>query len=185
MADDSAFVVGVFPVFLDIRLFNPSKEKLAIRRAEVVVEESFPDLEPILRLRDASIYGGVTCEIVNFGVNRVDECEVAFNILPPKAEPKFGSYQFVEKLGPFSERAKFSLARAMDALGMDADAIAAIETVGDDATSRDAVEQRAKGALGPFSNFAEIGEAETAYGLIEGEVRIAWTDHLGRSSRSA
>ena len=177
--DTGDFVVGVFPVFLDIRLFNPTKEKLAIRRAEVVVEESFPDLEPILMLRDASIYGGVTCEIINFGVSRVDECEVAFNILPPKAEPKFGSYQFVEKLGPFSERAKFSLAGAMDALGMTADAIAAIETVGDDATSRNAVEQRARGALGPFSNFVEVGEAETAYGLIEGEVRVSWTDHFG------
>jgi hypothetical protein len=180
VTDDSGFVVGVFPVFLDIRVFNTSKETLAIDQAEVVVEESFPDLEPILRLTDASTYGGVTCEIVNFSVNRVHDCEVAFDILPPDAKPKFESYQFVEKLEPFSESAMFSLARAMDALGMDADAIAAIKTMHDDDPSREAVVQRAQGGLGPFSKFAKTTEeVRSAYGLIAGEVRIAWTDHLG------
>ena len=174
-----SFVVGVFPVFLDIRVFNTSKEKLAIRRAEALVEESFPDLEPILQLQDPSVSGGVTCEIVNFGSSRVDDCEIAFNILPPDAEPEFANYQFVEKLGSFSERATFSLARAMDALGMDSKAIAAIKTMHDDDASREAIMQRAQGGLGPFSKFAQTGEARSAYGLIAGEVRIAWTDHLG------
>ena len=32
---------GVFPVALDVRAFNPTKEKLEIRHAEVVVEQSF------------------------------------------------------------------------------------------------------------------------------------------------
>ena len=176
VTDDSDFVVGVFPVFLDIRVFNPLKEKLTIRRAEAVVEESLPDREPILRLQDASTFGGVTCEIVNFNANRIDDCEVAFNILSPDAEPKFESYRFVEKIGSFSESAKFSLARAMEALGMNANAIAAIETIGDDDALRTAVEQRAKDSIGPFSKFAQEGYA---YGLVEGEVRIAWTDHSG------
>jgi hypothetical protein len=179
VTDDSDFVVGVFPVFLDIRVFNTSKEKLAIDQAEAVVEESFPDLEPILRLTDASTYGGVTCEIVNFSVNRVDDCDVAFNILPPGAQPEFEGYQFIEKLEPFSERATFSLTRAMDALGMDSKAIAAVKTLHDDDPSREAIEQRAEGGLGPFSKFAQTGEVRSAYGLIAGEVRIAWTDHLG------
>ena len=104
--DDSDLVVGVFPVFLDIRLFNTSKENSSSVEQKLLVEESFPDLEPILQLRDTSVSGGVTCEIVNFAVNRVDECEIAFNILPPKAQPKFENYQFVEKVESFSERAK-------------------------------------------------------------------------------
>jgi hypothetical protein len=180
VSGDASLVVGVFPVFLDIRVFNKSKEQLAIRRAEAVVEESVPDLEPILQLRDPSISGGVTCEIVNFAVNRVDNCEVAFNILPPNTEPKFESYQFIENVEPFSERATFSLAPAMNALGMDAKAIAAIETSSDDDGSRGAIMQRAEGGLGPFSKFAEAsGDYRSAFGLIAGEVRIAWTDHLG------
>jgi hypothetical protein len=180
--DDTAgnFEVGVFPVFLDIRVFNPAQEKLAISRAEAVVEESFPDLEPILRLQDASQYGGVTCEIVNFSASRVDDCEVAFNILPPDATPKFENYQFVEKLESFSKSARFSLARAMDALGMDADAIAALETESNDNASRDLVERRVRGGLGTFSKFAQHSQyAFLAYGLIAGEIRIGWTDHLG------
>ena len=176
VADDSDFVVGVFPVFLDIRVYNPSKEKLVIRRAEAVVEEGFPDREPILRLHDASTSGGVTCEIVNFHANRVDDCEVAFNIVPPGAEPSFESYRFVEKVGPFSESARFSLARAMEALGMNASAIASIEKIGDDSSLRATVEQRAKDWIGPFSKFAQEGYAS---GLVEGEVRLTWTDYSG------
>jgi hypothetical protein len=182
-ADDDTygdFDIGVHPVFLDIRLFNPGSEKLVISRAEAVVEESFPDLEPILRLQDASSLGGVTCEIVNFTANRVDDCEVAFNILGPDAPPNFDNYRFAEKVEPFLERAKFSLAHAMSALGMDADAIAAIETVRDDNTSQETIERRAKRGLGQFSKFATSGETGfSAYGLVAGEVRIAWTDHLG------
>jgi hypothetical protein len=175
------FDIGVHPVFLDIRLFNPGHEKLVISRAEAVVAESFPDLEPILRLQDgSSTFGGVTCEIVNFTANRVDDCEIAFNILGPDATPNFDNYQFVEKVEPFLERAKFSLAHAMSALGMDADAIAAIETVGVDDPRRETVARRAKRGLGQFSKFARAEESVfSAYGLIAGELRIAWTDHLG------
>ena len=46
----TGFDVGVFPVFLDIRIFNPGREKLVIHKAEMVVEESVPDFEPILGL---------------------------------------------------------------------------------------------------------------------------------------
>ena len=62
-----SFDVGVFPVFLDIRIFNPGREELVIHQAEAVVEEIAPDFEPILGLADASyLHGGVTCEIVSF-----------------------------------------------------------------------------------------------------------------------
>jgi hypothetical protein len=176
------FDVGVFPVFLDIRVFNPGREKLVIRKAEAVVEKSVPDFEPILRLHDASgMYGGVTCGIVNFGLGRVDDCEVAFNILPRDAEPKFESYQFVEKVEPFSERATFSLARAMEALGMDAGAIAAIEHLKeDDDPARESVAIRATREMRRFPKFVKSDDdVFSAYGLIAGEVRIAWTDHFG------
>jgi hypothetical protein len=168
-------------VFLDIRVFNPGREKLVIRRAEVAVEESFPDLEPILQLGDASSgSGGVTCGILNFGLGRVEDCEIVFNILSPDAKPKFENFQFVEKLASFSEYATFSLARAMDALGMDSEAIAAIETMSDDEASRDRVAQRAKRSLGPFSRLAESTESFfAANGLVAGEIRIAWIDHRG------
>ena len=98
----TGFDVGVFPVFLDIRIFNPGREKLVIHKAEIVVEESVPDFEPILGLHDASyMHGGVTCGIVNFGLGRVEDCEVAFNILPGGAEPKFESYHSSKRWSHF------------------------------------------------------------------------------------
>ncbi len=185
VAEDDAsadFDIGVLPVFLDIRVFNPGREKVVIRRAEVVVEEGFPDLEPILRLQDASWgAGGVSCEIVNFSASRVEDCEVAFNLLPPDAKPEFANYQFTEKLESFSERATFSLARAMEALGIDADAIAAIEQLTDGDPSRDSVARRAKREMSKFPRFVESEKEDffSASSLISGEVRIAWRDHLG------
>jgi hypothetical protein len=176
------FYIGVLPVFLDIRVFNPGGEKLVVRRAEAVVEESFPDLEPILRLQDASsIAGGVTCEIVNFSSSRVDDCEIAFNILPPNSKPEFANYQFIEKLESFSERATFSLARAVQALGIDADAIAAIEHLEYDDPSRESVALRAKREMRKLPKLVKSDDDGYfgAEGLIAGEVRIAWTDHLG------
>ncbi len=176
-----SFDVGVFPVFLDIRIFNPGREKLVIHQAEAVVEESVPDFEPILGLADASYFhGGVTCEIVSFGSGRVDDCEVAFNILPRDAKPNFEDYQFLEKLGSFSERATFSLARAMVTLGIDADAIAAIERLKDDDPSRESVALRAKREMRKLPNLVvSDGEQFSAYGLVAGEFRLAWTDYFG------
>ncbi len=175
------FDIGVLPVFLDVRIFNPGRETLVIRRAEAVVEESFLDLEPILRLQDASSsVGGVTCEIVNFGSSRVDDCEIAFNILPPGAEPQFANYQFVEKLGSFSERATFSLARPMEELGIDADAIEAIERASYEDPSRESVALRARQEMLKFPKFVKSEETVfSASGLIAGEIRVVWTDHLG------
>ncbi|HEY5704725.1 MAG TPA: hypothetical protein VIS96_04045 [Terrimicrobiaceae bacterium] len=179
MTDKDIQDVAVFPVFLDIRVFNPGREKLTIRRAEVAVEESYPDLEPILRLGDASGHaGGVTCEILNFGASRVDDCEIAFNILPPDAKARFESYQFVEKLESFSESATFSLARAMNALGIDADALAAIEKYEDH--SRESVALRATREMRKFPKFVRRDDnIFSASGLIVGEVRIAWADYFG------
>ena len=123
-------------------------------------------------------YGGVTCEIVNFGLGRVDDCEVAFNILPQNAKPKFESYQFVEKVEPFSERATFSLARAMEALGIDADAIAALERLEHDDPARESVAIRATHEMRKLPNLVvSDGDQFSAYGLVAGEFRIAWTDY--------
>lgn len=188
------FEVGVYPVFLDIRIFNTAQDPLVIRKAETVVQESFPDLEPILRLQDGdeSHHGGVTCEIVNFNASRVDECKVAFNILPGHAQPNFENYQFIETLAPFSERATFSLARAMKVLEINAEAIAAMATIDKPDPSRSEAEQRARREMverrvrremGRFPAFTEAGSPEeaafSAYALIAGEVQITWTDHLG------
>ncbi len=165
---------GVFPVALDVRIFNPTKEKLEIRHAEVVVEQSFVDREPILMLRDGSSGGGVTCVLENLSANHVEDCQVAFNIQPPDAEPRFDRFQFEEKIEPFYQRGMLSLARAMKTLGMDADAVAALEKGGIDQEAF--LRRMQNGGLGPFSKFAK---SWSAYSLIAAEVRITWTDHLG------
>jgi hypothetical protein len=175
------FNIGVFPVFLDLRIFNPGREKLTIRTAEVIVAESYADLEPIVRLQDGNSGGGVSCEIVNFTPNRVESCEVAFNILPPTAPPKFDEYQFVEKTEPFIKSTKFSLARAMTAMGMDAAAIAAIEKMPEDNRARTAAKERVRSELSKFPKFLQASEGSFlfAYCLVAGEIRIGWTDHAG------
>jgi hypothetical protein len=175
------FEVGVFPVFLDLRVFNPGPQKLVIQKAEVVVEESIPDLEPILTVQDASWEnGGVTCRILNFGLGHVDSCEIAFNILPRDAEPKFDQYEFLENLERFSEKATFSLQPALEATGIDADAIAALERVKDDDPARESIALRAREELRKFPKFVKSdGDPFSAYALISGEIRIRWTDYSG------
>ena len=184
------FTIGAHPAFLELRLYNPGREKLEIRRAEVVADESHPDLEPILRLQDANAAtnGGVSCEIVNFSASRVDSCEIAFNILPSKAVPTFESYQFTERVEPFTKGAKFSLANAMGTLGMDAASIAAIEKRPADSPVPKPVEQRVRRSLGKFPKFvlpSEDPNVFLAYATIAGEVRIGWTDHAGAKQTKA
>ena len=81
---------------------------------------------------------------------------------------------------PFSKRATFSLARAIEALGIDADAIAAIERIKDDKPSQEKIALRATREMRKFSKFVKSdGEVFSAYGLIAGEIRIAWKDYSG------
>jgi len=179
--------LGTYPVFLDLRLVNRGRETLEIRKAEMVVEESYADLEPILQIRDASSRGGVSCDVVNFTANPVESCEVAFNVLPKDATPTFTKFQFVEEIEPFTENARFSLARALTALKLDAAAIAAIETPGEDSAQRAPLEQRVRQSVGKFPGFVQSDNDSVflAYSLIEGELRLGWTDHTGakRSKR--
>ena len=175
------FDIGTYPVFLELRLVNRGRDKLEIRKAEAVVDESYPDLEPILRLQDKSQTGGVSCEIVNFTANRVDECEVAFNVLPDHATPTFEKFQVTEKIEPFSTTAKFSVEAGLAAIGLNAKAIAAIEKIQYDSPQREPNEQRVRQDLEKRTGFAQYskGSAFLAYALVAGEIRLSWTDHAG------
>jgi hypothetical protein len=175
------FHIGTHPVFLELRLVNRGRDKLEIRKAEAVVDEGYPDLEPILRLQDNSQRGGVSCEIVNFTANRVDECEIAFNVLPEHATPTFEKFQVTEKIKPFSTTAKFSVAAGLAAIGLDANAIAAIEKIQYDSPQRKPNEQHVRQDLEKRTGFAHPsqGSAFLAYALVAGEIRLSWTDHLG------
>jgi hypothetical protein len=175
------FDIGTHPVYLDLRLINRGRTKLEIRKAEAVVEESYPDLEPILQVQDATQNGGVSCKVLNFSSNQVESCEIAFNILPPDALPTFEKFQFVEKTEPFLKSGSFSLARAMATLGLDAAAIAAIETTGTDSREWKQVERSVRKSLSKFPAFVESSSESSllAYGLIAGEIRLGWTDRTG------
>ena len=182
--DDTApegFDIGTHPVHLDLRLINRGRSKLEIRKAEAVVEESYPDLEPILLVQDGSGGGGVACDILNLTANPVENCEIAFNILPPNAAPTFEKFQFVEKTEPFLKSGSFSLARAMTALGLDTAAIAAIKTTERDSREWKLVERSVRKSLGKFPAFVESSDESSlvAYGLIAGEIRLGWTDRAG------
>jgi hypothetical protein len=180
-SSSEGFNVGTYPAFLELRLVNRGRDKLEIRKAEAVVDESYRDLEPILRLQDNSAGGGVSCEIVNFTANRVDECELAFSVLPEHATPTFEKFQVTEKIEPFSTTAKFSVEEGLAAIGLDANAIAAIEKTQDDSAQRESNERRVRQDLERRTGFAHPSGDSVffAYALVAGEIRIGWTDHAG------
>jgi hypothetical protein len=68
----------------------------------------------------------------------------------------------------------------MEALGIDSDAIAAVEQLDYDDPSRESVALRARQEILKFPKFVESAKAIfSASGLIAGEIRLVWTDHLG------
>jgi hypothetical protein len=176
------------PAYVQVRVFNPRAEKLSITSAEIVVEESYPDLKPILVIGEESIGTeeedtNVTASILNEGWGKVEDCEVRFNILEPAAEPKITDYRFTAKVGTFTEQAKFKLAPAMKELGMDPDLLTRVWRLSTEGTYDPKNVPRALGPLATASNRDEQGRIIGSSGLIAGEVSFLWTDHRGEKHK--
>ena len=177
---ESCFDVGPHPVYLDIRIFNPTKEKISVTRTEIAVDESHPDTQPILDIGDWSPDGGIECGLYNFTANPVETCELSFNILPPDSAPRFADYKFTLTLPTFTESAGFSLDESLKTFGVDVDALKAIGgDHGYEQEKMDEIAGRVKKGLGEFTRFAKDEDGYySAHVLIAGQMKITWTDHL-------
>lgn len=196
-SSDSAsadFETSMFPVYLEVRVFNPGKTPLAIVSAEVEGEESHPDLEPLLDIGDASSHsGGIRCGVANFKSTKVDSCEISYNIQPEKETPRFSDYKFRETLPPFETTAEFSLEKAVDSLGIDSKAIQAIDDFeransaasgGGDyeklAAAQAVIKEKVLKGLGDFAKHASTVDGSLNLRVrVAGEMKVGWKDHLG------
>ncbi|HUF62068.1 MAG TPA: hypothetical protein VMN36_08330 [Verrucomicrobiales bacterium] len=193
-ADSFGFEVSVFPVFLEIRLFNPSAIPLSIVSAEIEGEESHPDLEPLLVVEDAGSHAGsVLCAVLNLKDSQVDSCEISYNLQPLKEKPGYGDYRFKETLPPFRKKVEFSIAKAVDSLGIDSEAISMIDAFetewnveGEDydyekrSAQEELIRERVRKGLGSFAKHAGGEDGSLVLDVrVVGEMTAGWTDHLG------
>lgn len=185
----SPFDVGVHPAFVELRVFNPTKQKLSVTKAEIVVDRSDPDMEPILDI-GASPEGGMLCFIRNFNANQVQGCEVSYNIQTAGSKPLFSDYKFTEKIPDFKKSASFSVEQSLGVLGVDIKSINSAEKLPPEDWNAEAaaaaayqkkkatyVQLMAK-AFGKFGSFDEEESRYTAEGVVSGELRLKWIDHL-------
>jgi hypothetical protein len=176
--------IGVHPAYLQVRIFNDEKQALSVAKAEVFVEESYTDLEPILDLTDSTFTGGVTAHFENIGWSPALDCEIRFNIIAPKAKPLFDSYRFDERLGSIEHEADFDLGPALKELGLDTEFLKPKKQSGEESEPQTTPvynEENVTRALAEFAGTAdrnEQGQISTAYALIMGEIAFRWRDHL-------
>ena len=183
------FYLGVHPVFLELRVYNPGQEKLSIASAEVEVQTSTPDMQPILEIGSLDYTRNI--EISSFSARDVESVEVSYNLLPPGTSPKFGSYQFKETIPPFSGSVCFSIESSLQTVGIDTSLINEWEAAAADLQSANVPfeigEARKKALLGKIR--ASMGKmkafAKDSEHVVElearfvGEMTVAWTDHGG------
>lgn len=187
------FDLGVHPVFLELRVYNPGQEKLSIASAEVEVQTSTPDRQPILEIGSSDYTRNI--EIKSFYARDVESVEVSYNLLPQGASPKFGSYQFKATIPPFAGKTFFSIESALQSLGIDMSLISEWEAaksqrVADlqsgkvpfeilEARSK-ALLEKIRASMGKMKAFAVDSEhAVRLEARFVGEMAVAWADHSG------
>lgn len=196
------FNVGVYPVFLEMRLYNPSKEKLTVSSAEVDVKTSHADNEPILEVGD----GGTFSSIVTFATlsvtveslyrQTVKPLEISFNLLPVSKAAVFGDYKFSVRVPEFTGATTVSLEEAISQMGGRTDLLRKWSEPSPDSDSgqqssnseaqqksRDSLLAEIKQTLGPLKQFEVIGERTNTLSSLEarfvGQMTVRWEDAEG------
>jgi len=187
------FDLGAHPVFIELRVYNPGQEKVTISSAEVDVQKSTPDVEPILEI--GSIYSTRDVVIANLYNRKVDDVELSYNLLPPAQSAKFGNYKFKEKTGAFTGRTQFSIDESLSALGVDVALIKEWQAEKDgiiadqqlENTDFELIQERksallakVRAALNSLMPFAEPSETNVSLELVlAGELKVFWTNQDG------
>jgi hypothetical protein len=162
-------------------IFTTATLSAADRAAFLLVLETF--------VRSGSIW-----VIANFKDTKVDTCEISYNVQPEKEDPVFGNYKFNETLPSFTKNAEFSMAKAVDSLGIDSKAIALIDEhasrssasgeaydFAKAAAEENIIKEKVRKGLGDFAKHARtVGGTLTLRIRVAGEMKVGWTDHLGQ-----
>lgn len=192
------FDVGVYPVFLEMRLYNPSKENLTISSAEIDVQTSRPDNEPILEVgdgfaQDFNAYATLSMTVSSLYRQPVQTFEISFNLLPVGKQPVFGNYEFKVDVPSFTGGTVVSLAEAVAELGGKTELFKEWEALNAGAekpnTDFEALEKRKssllneiRSCLGPLKQFEVIDKANNTMSLearFVGEMTVCWEDAEG------
>lgn len=189
------FDIGTYPVFLELRLYNPSREKLTVASAEIEVRKSSPDVEPILEIGAEPIDSSRMVQIVNLYPQTVDAVEISYNLLPTVGHRNAEDYQFKESIGTFSHKTTFSIDDSLNELGVDVQLIKKWEdeknNIATDQQSeaadyekiqarKDALLAKIRTELDSVKQFAEQDEHNVRLELrFIGEMKVLWTNYDG------
>jgi hypothetical protein len=185
------FDVGVFPVFLEMRIYNPSLEKLTVATAEIEVQSSLPDTEPILQVGDGSSWATLSVDVSSFYRQPVESFEISYDLLPAGSDAKFGNYRFQIKVPTFSDATTFSVEDAIAKLGGDISMFKEWQALTEEAqsgkpnTDFESLEKRKQTLLdkirknlAPLQEFAVIDKDSNTLTLearFVGEMEVRWT----------
>ena len=179
------FEVSVQPVFLELRVFNPSSEKITISSAELEVDKSSPDNQPILAIGDgAGFYSTFSTRIVSFDHKIVNPIEIKFNILPESAAPKFESYKFKTTIPEFSQKTSWSFDNELKSLGVDVSLFKEFNELSADQEGgqkkKENLLEKIKKSLESFKEFEDNDPNTVAiFARVEGELTTNWQDDDG------
>lgn len=193
----SNFDVGVYPAFLEMRVYNPSGEKITISSAEIEVTESRPDKEPILEVLDG--YAKLSVEVSSFDRKPIQPLKLSFNLLPPGQPARFGDYRFQMEVPGFIGQTTVSLEQAFAELGADLsvfrewEALTKQQEEGGPEMDYQAVEEQKRllmprilQALAPIEKFVEKDKETDAWRVearFVGEMELGWTDEDGTEQK--
>jgi hypothetical protein len=189
-ATDS-FEVSVQPVFLELRVFNPSPEKITISSAEIDVERSAPDNEPILKVDDN--YASFSAAINSFSDKPVNAVEISFNIIFDDIKNLQGSiydnFKFKTTIPGFTSTTSWSFTNEMKELGFKTELFDEWARLSNEQGGEINFEQIAnqkkdllikiKNSLKSFNQFNTSGEHIEVSGIIAGELTTEWKDDDG------
>lgn len=190
-ADLMPFDLSIQPVYLEIRVFNPSKEKISISSAEIEVEESAPDNQPILAIGDTpESHATFSTVITSFDSKPVDSVKLKFNILPISETPKFENYKYQTILEPFTSKTLWSIKKELESIGVDLSMFdewanlskeqppeASFEQI---RSKKEKLLEKIKKNIGPLKKFDDSnGNLSTFSARLAGEITTQWIDYKG------
>jgi hypothetical protein len=181
------FEVSVQPVFLELRVFNPSSDKVTISSAEIEVERSSPDNEPILKIYDN--YASFSAGIANFTGKPVTPVEIHFNIIFDGSPIKYENFQFKTIIPEFQSTTGWTFNKEMKELGFNTTLFNEWAKLSNEQGEENTFEQIAKkkedllikikNSLKNFKHFNSNGEHVEVSGIIAGELQTNWQDDDG------
>ena len=173
--------VGAFPVFIELRVFNPSKNKITISSAEIECEQSQPDNQPILSIGDTNAtYGSMAALISSFDNKPIEAIEIKYNILPLSEKSKPDDYRFQTTIAGFTDYTEWNFEKHLNEVFGDISLLK--EILSRDRAMIDSAPQLQSLVKNP-GNFAPFLDESSEFRLsakIVGMMQTNWSDADGK-----